>query len=214
MKTYTVHRASDQFDFQHSAEDEAWAGSVPESLVDCVTGEKTSLATRFRVLWDTEYLYARFLVEDREIIASHTERDAPLYEEDVVEIFLSPTGSRHYYYEFNFSPKGGIFDALVLNDDGRAGHGRGTLDAFIEWNASELKIQTELHDTDWWVVAAAIPFRQLHLAEHRPPEPGEIWRANFCRIEYGLPETEYSAWNPPELVDFHTSERFGQLIFV
>ncbi len=81
-----------------------------------------------------------------------------------------------------------------------------------QWDCPSLRVNARLKDRGW-VVTAAIPFAQLHFAENRPPQPGDRWRANLCRIEYGGPETEYSAWSPPEILDFHTTEKFGEIVF-
>ena len=42
-------------------------------------------------------------------------RDEPLYEEDVVEVFIDPFGGGTTYYEFEVSPRGVLFDALIHN---------------------------------------------------------------------------------------------------
>jgi hypothetical protein len=190
-----------------------WSQAEKLVLSDCVTGEETQLSTQISLLRDSEYLYVGFEVQDSEIIASFENRDDPLYEEDVVEIFLAPGQNLHYYYEFNFSPRAVIFDAVILNDDGSADQGRGKLKTWVDWNCDNLIAAAHTEESGNWSVTVAIPFADLHFAGNHPPQPGDQWRANFCRIEYGLDETEYYAWSPPEILDFHTSEKFGLLKF-
>jgi len=213
MQKYQVQKVSIPPDLQGKPTGKVWDMATPMSLVDCVTGEEPHLGTLCKLLWDDEYLYVGYEVEDNTIIANFTERDEPLYEEDVVEIFLSPSGSEHYYYEFNFSPKEVIADIIILNDGGRAGEGRGELIPFKGWNVGDLHVATHIQDSGGWSVTAAIPFRELHFAGNQAPTPGDQWRANLCRIEYGEEEVEYSTWSQTGLVDFHTTERFGMLLF-
>jgi len=191
----------------------AWEQAPFMTLTDCVTGDKPALTTRCKLLWDESCLYAGYLIEDREIVSTFSRRDDPLYEEDVVELFLAPAGSLKYYYEFNFSPRDVLLDAVVFNDGGQAGVGRGKLLTMTEWNCEDIAWKAQMHSHGDWSVIAAIPFASLHFAGNRPPKPGEAWRMNLCRIEYGLPEPEYTAWSPPEMLDFHTTEKFGQLVF-
>jgi len=213
MHQYLIRKINHSITIDGSLSNPDWKTAEVVQLVDCVTGEKPNLKTSFRVLYDDENLYIGYQVKDKKIIANFTERNQPLYEEDVVELFLSPSGSLHYYYEFNFSPKNVIFDAIVLNDDGRENIGRGTLLPWVDWNCEGIQVESVWEENNNWSLTAAIPFKSLHLADNRTPKSGEVWRANICRIEYGEDETEYSTWSPTGLVDFHTSERFGALTF-
>ena len=61
--------------------------------------------TGLRLLWDDQHLYAAFRVADDDIRATHTRRDAPLWEEEVVELFLDPWGARRIYVEIEVSPR-------------------------------------------------------------------------------------------------------------
>ncbi|HKJ66925.1 MAG TPA: carbohydrate-binding family 9-like protein [bacterium] len=212
MKTYHVRKVEQPVPVEGSLAQEPWTDAEAMELLDCVTGELPRMSTYCKLLWDNDCLYAGYQVEDEKVVSTYTERDEPLYEEDVVELFLAPASGLKYYYEFNFSPKNVVLDAIVLNDDGRAGVGRGDLMTLTQWDCRSLHVNARLKDRGW-VVTAAIPFAQLHFAENRPPQPGDIWRANLCRIEYGGSETEYSAWSPPEILDFHTTEKFGEIVF-
>lgn len=213
MKSHTVKFVYDSPALEGRVTGNVWSQAGKLELSDCVTGEQTRLFTQVSLLRDSEYIYIGFEIEDTEIISSFDRRDDPLYEEDVVEFFLAPGQNLHYYYEFNFSPRAVIFDAIILNDDGSAANGRGELKTWIDWDCEHLIAAAHSEDSGNWSVTAAIPFADLHFAGNRSPQPGDTWRANFCRIEYGLDEIEYSAWSPPGILDFHTSEKFGLLKF-
>ena len=64
-----------------------------------------------------------------------------------------------------------------------------------------------------WTLEVAIPFEDLWLAPNIPPKPGDQWRVNVFRIDYGLERMELSAWNPTNGPSFHIPAKFGTLIF-
>ena len=80
-------------------------------------GEKPRLPTSIALFADDECLTALFLARDDGVVATHFERDAPLYEEDVVELFLAPREPTRYF-EFEVSPLGTIFDARIESPNG------------------------------------------------------------------------------------------------
>jgi hypothetical protein len=213
MKRYTVKKVTEDVPLNSNLSRGGWETAVFEPLADCVTGNVPLLDTRVKAFYSETHLYVGFQVTDEQIVAHYEERDKPLYEEDVVELFLAPGSRLNYYYEFNISPKATVFDAIILNNDGRAGVGRGELKTWLDWNCDGLTVLASDEQNGNWTISAAIPFAELHFAGNKTPSSGDRWRANFCRIEYGADETEYSAWNPPEILDFHTTEKFGELIF-
>ncbi len=180
--------------------------------------------TVFSAAWTESHLYLLFHCVDRDIWGTYTERDAPLFEEEVVEAFLCPTGDLRRYYEFEVSPHNVIFDAKVFSPDLH----RRTMQVDTTWNCPGLQSAVHIEGTlrssppdsrpptpdprSWWSVEIAIPFAAF--PEVNPPKPGDVWRANFYRIDRADPP-EFTAWsptleNPP---NFHVPERFGFLEF-
>jgi len=173
--------------------------------------------TTFRACWTDSHLYLAFHCEDRDIWGTLTERDSALYNEEVVEAFLSPTGDLRHYYEFEVSPLNAIFDATVHSPDMH----RKTMEVNTSWNCLGLQtaviVQGTLEDRadvdQWWSVEIAIPFAAF--PEVRTPQPGGSWRANFYRIDRAFPP-EFTAWSPTleTPANFHVPMRFGFLQFV
>jgi hypothetical protein len=173
--------------------------------------------TAFAGCWSATHLYLAWQCFDRDIWSTCTQRDDPLYEQEVVEAFLCPTGDLRRYYEINISPANVIFDARVHSPDLH----RGTMEADVSWDCPGLRtavrVQGTLNDrTDLdagWSVEAAIPFSAF--PETGPPKPGDEWRANFFRIDRADPP-EFTCWSPTREVpaNFHVPERFGVLRFV
>lgn len=165
--------------------------------------------TAVRLAWDDAALYVRFDCEDRDAWGTFTRRDEPLYQEEVVEIFLAPGSAvPASYAELEVSPRGTLFDAWVENPDGR----RETMRVDPAWECSGLRWETGSTGVreDWWT-ALAIPWAALAANGLRPAS----LRANFYRIERprdGGP-AEWSAWSPTlvDPPDFHRPARFGLL---
>ena len=173
-------------------------------LRDVITGGAPVQQTSVRVAWDAEEMRVLFHAADTHIHATLTERDAPLYTEEVVEVFLDPVGDRECYFEIEVNPLNAVLD-LVLRRN-RSGYAKD-----VSWDCNGLRTQVR-RDAAAWSAEFAIPFRSLAAA---PPEPGATWRANFLRIDRppGIPR-ELSAWSPTGIPNFHVPERFGVIAFV
>ncbi len=176
-------------------------GLPPLRLVDSRTGQAPRLATAVRLAARGGALLVRFDGRDRGVVATLTERDGPLWKEDVFEVFLAPDGSPGVYYEFEVNPLGALFDARIESPDGR----RETMRADVSWACSGFSARAGRREGHWWAL-----FR-IPLAPLGPGAAGG-WRANFYRIDRGEPD-EYSAWSPTlaDPPDFHRPERFGRL---
>jgi hypothetical protein len=172
--------------------------------------------TAFRACWSEKRLYLAFHCVDRHIQGTCRQRDDPIYEEEVVEAFLSPTGDLRHYYEFEVSPQNVVFDAKVFSPD----LNRATMRVDTAWDCPGLatavkrNLRGSTGEADrWWSVEMSIPFAAF--SEIALPQPGDSWRVNFYRIDRADPP-EFTAWSPTLEVpaNFHVPERFGSLIFV
>lgn len=185
---------------------------TPARLRHAVDGSVPRLATSVAAFYDDDYLTILFSATDDHVEASDLDHDAPLYEHDVVEVFLAPS-SLVRYYEIEVNPIGTLFDARIDSPDGT----RATMHADRAWtceglfaavrkvieSSGEMSIDTLLR----------IPFFAL---ERSTPGQGETWRANFFRIDrHPRLGDEYSAWQPTYKIpaDFHVPAAFGTLRF-
>lgn len=195
----------------------AWGAAPPLSPLQLATGAGAPvMATEVKACWDDRCLYVAFSCRDTDIWATYRERDEPLYEEEVAEVFLCPTGDLTHYFEFEVSPRNVVFDARVFSPHGD----RRTMRVETAWDCpgfcSAVGVAGTLDRRDdvdlGWIAELAIPFADLGLPG--PPTPGTTWRANFYRIERGEAE-EYSAWSPTykDPADFHVPSAFGYLVF-
>jgi len=183
-------------------DEHVWERLPFETLVDVATGGGVRQRTLLQSCWDSEALYVRFACEDDHVVANYCNRDEPLYDEDVVEVFLDEEGLGRHYIELEISPRNVVFDALIVN------HGR-TIDVDKDWNADGLETSVDVRG-GFRVYVIKLPF--IHF--NRKPEIGTRWRANFCRIDESREGTrEFQSWSPLGEIDYHIASRFGTLLF-
>ena len=184
-------------------------GVTPVPFVRATDGNSPRLATQLAVYRDRTHLNILFHGDDDAIVATHRDHDAPLYEEDVVEAFLAPADPRTYL-ELEVNPLGTTFDARINSPDGV----RQSMTADLAWTCDGL-FAALLRDTRNGAMTFAtllrIPFATLGAI----PADGDVWRANFFRIDRHPLGDEYSAWQPTlkTPADFHVAAAFGTLRF-
>jgi hypothetical protein len=195
----------------------AWRAALEVELVRVEDGGPARQRTGLRLLWDDEHLYAAFGVADTDIRATHTRRDAELWREEVVELFLDPWGAERVYVELEVSPRNVVFDALIVNR-ARGNAAPRDLTALRAWRCAGLRTAVRVDGvigggpvSRGWDVEIAIPLRQL--APRLPPAPGVEWRWNAYRVDRSATGVELQAFAPTGRPDFHVPERFGVLAF-
>lgn len=167
-----------------------------------LTGATPEQGTEVSCAWDERELGVRFVCTDREPWATIKQRDGPLWEEEVVEVFLDPVGDGASYFEIEVNPLGTVLD-LVLRRN-RSGYKKD-----FAWDCEGLRADVQ-HTAGGWNAELAIPFASVG----EPPRAGTEWRVNFTRIDRPRDrERELSAWVPTRLGTFHAPERFGVLRF-
>ena len=187
----------------------------PISLVRSSDGSRLRLATSVALYYDATRLYVLFEGEDDHIVATNTENDAPLYEEDVVEVFIAPE-KKERYFELEVSPTGTVFDAVIDSPDGV----RDTMKADVDWECRDLfvavryerVIRQQSRENARFSTVLAVPFTSLATAT---PTPRDSWAANFFRIDRHPRGDEFAAWRPTGRTppDFHVTSAFGLLRF-
>ncbi len=203
-----------------SLADPVWDAAHPIVLADAIQGTPPRYRTEVRVLYDETHLYVGFHCEDEYVWGTVSKRDGPIYEEECLEVFLNPSGSGHQYYEINISPRNVVFDACIVNDR-TPQRPEATFKSLKEWDAEGLRTATRVDGklgapgkARGWTAELAIPIAQLYGTPHRPVQPGDVWRANFYRID--APEKksqEPYAWSPTARKACHLPWRFGYLTF-
>lgn len=173
--------------------------------------------TELRLWYDDSSLYLGWTCTDSDIQATFTARDSKFWEEEVVEFFITPKDLTRYF-ELQWNPLGGTFDAIIKNQLDDKGLSR-NFDGDWSFTAKNMRSAVQVKGTvskggdkdSFWQVEVKIPFEDLGQAT---PKVGEVWRGNFYRFNRGnqAPVEELS-WSPTRLPSFHEPSRFGYLEF-
>ncbi|HEX7190815.1 MAG TPA: carbohydrate-binding family 9-like protein [Thermoanaerobaculia bacterium] len=196
--------------FAHFAIEEPW--NVPETcdrvkLRRATDGEAARQETTAAMYFDDEILTIVFAGVDDRVVATLLQHDAPLYKEDVVEVFLSPSRLEEYF-EIEVNPLGTTFDARIESPDGV----RATMKTDLAWTCEGLFAGVR-RDGERFAVVIRIPFAALGRAT---PKEGETWRGNLFRVDRDPAlGDDFLAWQPAKRTppDFHVPAAFGILRF-
>jgi hypothetical protein len=178
LPTYDARRASDAIRVDGVLDEATWALSPrvgPLRLIH--TPDRTpTFPTEVAVTWDESRLYVAFACTDAEPWARQTARDARLWEEEVVEVFLDPDGDGRQYAEIEVSPTNVVVDLLIAAPRA-AGPGARS------WNAAGLETAVGRH-AGGWIAEIAIPWAALAEAGvTAAPVAGTQWRVGLYRIK-------------------------------
>lgn len=183
-----------------------WERCEPLELVDTVTGKPVRQSTEVRMGWSPEYLHIRYVCEDDHVVSDFTERDQPLYEQDVVELFIDEQGDGKQYMELEVSPRNVVFDAFIRHEGVASG-----IKADMNWSLEGIQTTVKPDDCGNLVYSIHIPASNFK----SPLMGGTCWRVNVFRIDEDMRGTrEYQAWQPTGAVNFHLPDRFGFVRFV
>ena len=112
---YTCYKTNNPLVIDGRLSEEAWE-KAPKSprFVDMVTGAPGFFDTYMAALWDNDYLYIGYWIEEPNIQAHFTERDSPVYFENDIEIFI---GGNDCYYEFQINALGTLYEVFYIWQD-------------------------------------------------------------------------------------------------
>ena len=170
--------------------------------------------TQVRLWYDDQALYLGWKCTDADIHATFTNRDSHFWEEECVELFITPNELTKYF-EIEWNPLNGVFDAIISNTMDTNGVSRrfvGDWDFTAQGMTNAVKVKGKFNGTaaqdEYWQVEVRIPFSDF---SQPTPKPGDVWRANFYRFNRGKnvppPGNEQLAWSPAILSGFHQPTR-------
>jgi hypothetical protein len=175
--------------------------------------------TTFRAAWSSAALFIRFDCEDDRPWHTLTRRDDPIWDEEVVEIFLDPAREGTPYAEVEISPANVVCDLRVTQPwpGLRA-------DRDWDWAGLDAEVRAGVAGGGRWTALARLPWEGLvslspKAASRVPPQPGDRWRFNVFRIKRpGGPQAPergavYAAWSVPDGPSFHVPAVFRDFVF-
>ena len=247
-KTYVVPKVStpliDRID--GNLEKDVWSLAPWSDAFDDIRGAHdappserpgSACETRVKMLWDDQYLYIGALLHsDMTTVATFTERNDPIYQQDSdFEVFVDPLGSCHNYKEFEVNAINTVWNLMLdrpYNDGGQEHSGRiakpgDELYYDVQRQKSAAKVvDGALNDPTRgakWSVEIAMAYSDLlSKVKGTPPKAGSRWRINFSRVEKkGIINWTWQpqiAWDPEEhryrgFVNMHLPDAWGYLVF-
>ncbi len=112
---YSAFRIDRKLNIDGKLNEEEWRDAERSpTFRDLVSGQHVPLDTRAAVLWDHENLYVAYWVEEPHIAATFTERDALLYKENDVELFIA---GKNAYYELEINAIATIYEVFFIWQD-------------------------------------------------------------------------------------------------
>ena len=222
LAEYNCYRASGPITLDGKLDEPSWQLADDTGCFVLYSGEADEQkSTNARMVWDDRFLYVAFECKDTDIYATFTERDDPLYSQDVVELFVENKASTEgHYFEYEFSPTGVLFD-LYLTAPFKGDK------TFSSKNlAAGAQIVGTLNDPSdedtGYTVEVAIPFEDIYQKAGARPGNGEPMRLNLYRIDYSTPKelgkpgenARFLTWSPTTKINFHMPQRFGTVKFI
>lgn len=109
---YTAYKITDTLTIDGKLDEIIWKNaSRSNRFSDLVSGAATHMDTRAAVLWDDQNLYVGYWIEEQDVTATLTQRDAPIYKDNDVELFIA---GQDGYYEFEINSFGTIYEVLFF----------------------------------------------------------------------------------------------------
>lgn len=163
--------------------------------------------TEVRGAWTEKFLYLHLWAKDSWVVAQETKAKGRVYDDDCLEVFLSPESGRYWGWEVN--PLGTCLDYRV----------EGWGDGPVEDRNIDIKTKTTAqwkarrHDAGW-VLELKVPFVKEF---GRTPSRGQTWGATFNRLDKDRQGRQslstFSDLAPDSPVWFHQPRGFGQIVF-
>jgi hypothetical protein len=112
---YTAQRAAGPITIDGKLDEPSWkAAKKSPRFVDIITGGRTIHDTRAAVLWDDDYLYVSYRVEEPFVHAKFTHHNDFIYQDNDVECFIAGPDA---YYEFEINAYNTCYEAFFVWED-------------------------------------------------------------------------------------------------
>jgi hypothetical protein len=234
-RSYAAMKTDQEIAIDGKASEDAWSKAPwSETFVDIEgkPGKVDPYKTRYKLLWDDNYVYIYVNMVETDIWAKLKEHDQVIFQDDALEIFIDPDGDAHQYMEFQINAFEAIWDLMLTKPYRNGGQ------SVSGWDIKGLKkavlIDGTLNDPSdkdkSWSIELAFPLKALNLGGRQPNISGTRWRMQFARVKHDMEvkdgvyeykkdpkgrslQPEYYVWTPQGLISLHYPERFGYVTF-
>lgn len=185
---YIVYKSSGMVVIDGRIEEDYWK-RIPQTTGFCYLGELERYSdkqTFFQIGWDSTNIFIGIICEEPDIlkIKPAGKDGGPLWQEDSIEIFLSPRPPEYYQ--------------IVINPLGSKTQAKGKK-IHYEVSAST--------SSNFWSVEVKIPFQEIGC-----PKNNEMWRFNIGR-NITIGDSKHSTWAKLLAGHFHDFKNFGYIKF-
>ena len=185
-----------------------------------ITKGGTDHETKSKILYSSRGIYVLFSGKDQKITTkNYKDYDDEIYEGDVFEVFFHPQPGMPQYFEFEVNH---LNKELTLT----LTRSKGNTTAWTPWNleyAKRPQIKKKVNIVGGkpeigsaiqsWTAEVFFPNEIFKLLPGIPPQSGDIWNANFCRIDYDDGKAAEWSWSPEIISSFHELEHFRSIKF-
>lgn len=154
---------------------------------------------RTELIWERREKDLRFFfrAEESERFSAYGKDNAPIYQGDVVELFLCVDGDRKRYFEIEIAPNGKTFFAEIFNDGDR-----------IDCNFLERNFEAKVKRTETgYDVEISIPYESVKTEKDKPI----LFNAYRIETDGGETDKHLFALNPTMCGSFHKPDFFVEL---
>jgi hypothetical protein len=213
-----VKKATGPITIDGKADEAAWAAAAGTAAFQTAEGgPEPHGPTSAKVTWDDQHLYLFVTAEDDDVKSEYSKNDEPIWKQDVIEAFIDADGNGKGYVELQVSPGNVQFDAWFptvrpQSDLGFAAGMKTAVNVRGTLNASG-------DDDEGWDAELAIPLAAVKgldpaMPVRLPPQPGDVWRFNVVRADYGKDGKPAAAsWNRIRFSEWHSLDRMLTLTF-
>jgi len=187
-------------------DDECWTSCMRAGgFTTLVDNRLAARETEVSVCYDRERIFFGVRCQARttdRLVAEARARDAVMWGDDHVEIFLQDAGAESYW-QFVVNPNGALWDARAEEVEANEVKSKKSDPA---WNAG--CAVAARREGDFWSVELELPFAAIGGV---CPAASEKWRANFARDDKTT--SELSCWAPAPKHSFGDMETWGTMVF-
>ena len=166
-RSYDCYRTTGRIKVDGKLTEADWqAAPLSEAFVD-IRGVDFQPAptkqTYMKMLWDDDFLYIAGIIEEDDVTASLTERDAIIYKDNDFEVFIDPDGDGKFYFEFECNAFGTLMDLIMDRPYNYGGN------FFMPWDCKGVRLKVHVDG-------------KINSAH----EHGSFWENAIANLRYGF----------------------------
>lgn len=209
-----VPRATSVVVVDGKADEPAWASAAQATLVVGEQSPSPSGTAQAKLLWDDTSLYVYVYAADDDVNSPYVERDDPLWQADVIELFIDTDRNGRDYVELQASPAGVVFDAHFPG--GRGDKSRPTWNSRVAVAVAVDGTLNDASDRDrGWSAEFAIPWGDVKVSSPPfSPAAGQKLALNVVRVDQVGGKPAVASWSRVSYRDFHGLDRLLQVVLI